>query len=332
MKKNTNIDELIAKVLSGEASEREITQLKSWRLEADFNESYFKSVEKIFAVSGALKPEIDFNTDVAWEQVKQSIHENKNQSTPEKSIVPAFTATIFKIAAMVLLTAGMSYTAYKIFFPDSLVQKNTFIAINEINELSLPDSSRITLNKNSELEYLFDNNNRTTKLSGEAFFDLAEDKRPFILKAGSLTITDIGTSFNVKAPENSDSVIVIVKSGEVLLKTDGSKELKLIGGDQAIYIKQRDYFIKSTVADTNALAYKTKIFVFENTRMEVIVNKLNEVYGTSVKLSDSLKNCRLTATFKNESIESIIDVIAETLNIQVDSPDNEIILKGEGCE
>ncbi|MBK7971334.1 MAG: DUF4974 domain-containing protein [Bacteroidetes bacterium] len=188
------------------------------------------------------------------------------------------------------------------------------------------------VNRNSELEYVFTKDQRKVALKGEAFFDIAPDaNRQFILEVGSLTIVDIGTAFNVNAPVNSDSVVVYVESGEVKITSSTGKEMNLVKGETAIFMRSSDLLSKEFHADTNLVSYKTKIFVFENAPLEVIAAKLNEVYGVNIILSDSLINCHLTSTFRNEEIDAILEVIAETLNLKVSKLENKIVLEGSGC-
>jgi hypothetical protein len=56
------------------------------------------------------------------------------------------------------------------------------------------------------------------------------------------------------------------------------------------------------------------------------------VYGIKLKLENKeLENCRITVTFRHETIEMIAEVIAETLSLTPEKTDNEISLKGNGC-
>jgi hypothetical protein len=63
-----------------------------------------------------------------------------------------------------------------------------------------------------------------------------------------------------------------------------------------------------------------------------VVESLNEVYETKIQLRGNLKSCRLNVTFKNEPIESIAEIIAETLNLKITFSEKEILLEGSGCE
>jgi len=47
--------------------------------------------------------------------------------------------------------------------------------------------------------------------------------------------------------------------------------------------------------------------------------------------NENINNCHLTATFDNDSIEKIVNLIAEILNLTVKRNDRVFMLEGEGC-
>lgn len=324
------IESLIAKVLAGEANESEIASLKTWRQASSENESYYIILKQIFDESSLAKENYTYNVDEAWKKVAPEFSFRcELPSERNKPAVKSF--SWIQVAAAILVVTGISFAAYMM-LKEEVVEPVTIASFENIVNTSLPDSTHIVVNRNSELEYVFTKDKRKVALKGEAFFDIAPDaNRQFILEIGSLTIVDIGTAFNVNAPVNSDSVVVYVESGEVKITSSTGKEMNLLKGETGIFMRSSDLLSKELHADTNLVSYKTKIFVFENAPLEVIAAKLNEVYGVNITISDSLINCHLTSTFRNEEIDAILEVIAETLNLKVSKIDNKIVLEGSGC-
>ncbi len=332
MKTNDYIETLIAKVLADEATPAEILELESWRAESLDNDQYFDILNTIYSKSPDAQNIRSFDTDAAWLEVKNKIADSENSSNENRFRVIGRNFNFIRIAASLFIIAGLSLAAYKFLSKEKIVPV-TLASGNELKDYTLPDSTKIFMNRGSNLEYAFSKSNRKVKLNGEAFFDLAKDNnRPFEVTAGTLIIQDIGTSFNVNAPSGSDSVIVFVESGEVVLTSPSNNSVSLVKGEKVVYLKKRDQFIQELVTDTNALAYKTKIFVFENASLVAVVQKLNEVYGTDIILSENLNGCHLTATFKNEEVGAILDIIAETLGLKVKNENGKIIVEGEGCD
>lgn len=85
----------------------------------------------------------------------------------------------------------------------------------ELRDVQLPDGSSIVLGGRTELSVAFSAQRRSVKLiEGQAWFEVAHlARRPFIVDAGSGTITDVGTAFVVT--RDADRVVVAVTQGAV---------------------------------------------------------------------------------------------------------------------
>ncbi|MBK9026247.1 MAG: DUF4974 domain-containing protein [Saprospiraceae bacterium] len=157
------------------------------------------------------------------------------------------------------------------------------------------------------------------KLKGEAFFDVKHDEsNPFVVEAADLKIEDVGTSFNVKAKESSDVIIISVVSGEVKVTTvsgpDAQPQCRRRSNLQHYNKSHR----KKEVIKENISAYSDKVFVFENAELGTVINVLNDVYDVQLGLANmDLKSCRITVTFEDEPIDDIAFVIAETLGLEI---------------
>jgi transmembrane sensor len=81
----------------------------------------------------------------------------------------------------------------------------------------LADGSVIVLGADSRLLTSFDAHSRRLTLErGEAYFRVARDRnRPFIVSAGGLSVTAVGTAFNVRTAP--DRVVVAVSEGTVAI-------------------------------------------------------------------------------------------------------------------
>lgn len=85
----------------------------------------------------------------------------------------------------------------------------------EMRRVALADSSQVTLGPDSAIALSFEGLQRRVRLlKGLAFFDVERDtRRPFIVEAGRLTATALGTAFDVA--EDAGVVSVSVESGVV---------------------------------------------------------------------------------------------------------------------
>lgn len=323
-----DMDELIGKVLAGEGSEQDRTRVEQWIRQDEQNRNYYDHLKLIFERAATATVETQFDTDAAWKKVQQKI---QTQGKVIALTRPNPFFQIVKVAAALVILAGVGYVTYQIASPP--VQ--TLAVVSDQNTLqdTLPDGSTAFLNKRSELTFEYNPRAKTRKvvLKGEAYFSVKhEDEKPFVVEADEVLVRDIGTEFNLKAYPDKDTIEIIVTEGEVQFYTKSDSGLNLQAGDKAIYSKRTRQFTRLEKPDTNALAYKTKVFSFNNTDLLSVVNLLNDVYGSKIKLAHTgLHTCRLTANFKEDNAVIIAEVIAETMGLTITRKDDELILDGD---
>lgn len=328
-----HIEDIIAKFLAGEATLEEKQLLEEWKSLNSSNSREFDQMSMLFTESASLRKDVNVNADLAWSKVKSGIHQSKPVVIPMQS---GLNRTVWlRIAAVFVLIAVFGAVLY--FSLQPLSSSNVEFATGDSTQKTmLPDGSEITLNKNSSIQYASASysNKRIIKLQGEAFFDVKHDEKiPFVVEVGTLQVQDIGTSFNVKAYRNSGIVIVSVVSGEVKILAADDKSILLAAGEEASYNLETQNLSKAEEIDKNISAYKDKIFIFENTELIRVIKTLNDIYGSSLLLSnEKLGECRITATFNNENIDDIASVIAETLGLTIQKANGSITFQGDACK
>jgi len=324
------MDDLIGKVLAGEASAKEQERVLLWRTQSEANEKYFNQLNEIFERAGNSSVQVEFDTDAAWNKVKNQIKKDGK--------VVSITRTKFfsplRIAASIILLLGVGSVLYLVTAPP--IQTIAVATVITTRQDTLPDGSTAFLNKKTELKFEYNPREKTrkVKLKGEAYFTVKhEEEKPFIIEAEDILVRDIGTEFNLKAYPDKDTIEIVVTHGEVQFYTKEDPGLNLKAGDKAIYSKRTKEFYRIEKPDTNTLAYKTKVFSFNNTDLRSVVTLLNEVYNSKISLaSESLYTCKLTANFKEDNPEIIVEVIAETMGLELTKNNDQFILSGKGCE
>ena len=327
----SDMDDLIGKVLAGEATAREQETVMLWRKQSEANEKYFIQLKHIFEKAGATNVQVEFDADEAWNKVKSQLHKSDVKVIPI-SRTPYFSP--LRVAATIFLVVAISMVIYLKTAPP--VQTLAVVSEKETRQDTLPDGSTAFLNKKTELEFEYNPREKTrrVKLKGEAYFAVKhEEEKPFIIEADEILVRDIGTEFNLKAYPDKDTIEIIVTHGEVQFYTKQDPGLNLKAGEKAIYSKRTKEFYRIEKPDTNTLSYKTKVFSFNNTDLRSVVSLLNEVYNSKISLAnESLYSCRLTANFKEDNPEIIVEVIAETMGLELTKKDDQLILSGKGCE
>jgi transmembrane sensor len=327
-----DIDDLIGKYFSGEASSEESAAVEAWRRENPTNQKQFDQYRTIFSKASESRSDQKFDTDAAWNKLKGKIQVNRPgrvaRMRPEVAISKAF----LRLAASIVILITVGFFTYRLFFPER--DRLEIASEKTVVRDTLPDGTNIVVNKQTHVRYSFNSRRKEhlVKLAGEAFFTINSKKnKRFIVDAGGLIIRDIGTSFNVKAYPGSDTVEVYVQHGEVIIERDDDDPIHLTADNKVVYLRGTNTFLVGE-PQPNVVAYASRIFDFSNESLQDVIQYLNKVYEKKIIISDSLKTCRLTVSFNNEEIDEIAAIIAETLGLTVQLSEKEIKLEGKGCE
>jgi transmembrane sensor len=321
------IDDLIAKVLAGEADAEETAALDTWRKESLEHDAYYAETKKLFDAVENLRDVSSVNVEAAWQKVNSKVSE-------EATVLPLYKKRkVLRAAAAILFIAALGFI-FKISRGEGEATTHYISATGTSVKERLPDGSSVVLNKNSEIGYTYTNKGRQVSLTGEAFFDVIHNERePFVVTVGDLSIKDIGTSFNVKALPNSDTVIVKVESGEVALFSADGGQLALVKGETGIFLRESQTFLKRTAhASESTNSSVQHVLRFNETPLRDVIAQVNRQYSSDIRLSGAkVGNCRLSVEFNDEDIEMIVSIIAETMDLKIERSGKTIFLKGEPC-
>jgi ferric-dicitrate binding protein FerR (iron transport regulator) len=329
---NTNanhIDNLIGRYLSAEATSEEKALVEEWREQNDGNRRYFEQMKTIFEKAASAPVAEIFDPDEAWLKVKAQLERRTEISKATSAPTPAFGSYYWKMAAGIAFFLTVGLLAYRFLTSSPSLQ---LAAHDNVERDTLPDGSTLVLNKKTTVQYIADRQTRVAKLQGEAYFNVSHDRgHQFVVNADEIFIQDIGTSFNVSAYPDSSTVEVLVDEGEVRFYSKENAGVNLTAGQMGIYNKiTRTFSMRD--ARPNITAYKTRSFTFNNDSLSTVVAALNRVYKTKIHIDANLSSCRLTVSFKNEKIQEIAQVIAETLGLTISESTDVIELKGAGCK
>jgi transmembrane sensor len=327
-----DIDILISKYLSREATPEEVTLVNAWISRADENRRYFHQVQTLFEKAPVVSEFIQFDTDAAWKKVRSNLKTNSDENVRTMFPQKASTAWIYRIAAGIILFIGIGLY----FFTQRATPTKPVEVIASQNSVTdtLPDGSEVVLNKKTVLKYAFNTKKKVheVKLQGEAYFNVKhEDDEGFLIEANGVFIRDIGTSFNVKAYPGTDLVEVVVEEGEVIFFTKENAGIHLKASGKGVYNKKTKKFTIDQ-PEPNVLAYKTRFFIFSGTSLKEVAEELNSVYDSKVIVPGHLQNCQVTVSFHDETLEEIAAIIAETLNLSTKVTGKFIELEGQACE
>jgi transmembrane sensor len=323
MMEDKNIEELIGKCLTGEASIDEQMQLGSWRIASPENEKHYQQLETIYQQAAKVYQSERYDVDAAWHKVKSK--------TKQKGQIWLFQPVALRIAAGLALMAAASIL-FLWFQSTDEVKPLLITSTQTVVHDTLPNGVPVVLNKQSQLQILSDKNKKqtTVKLTGEAEFNIkpgTTDK--LLVQADVAFIKHIGTHFNVQAYPDGN-IEVTVFEGRVKFYTKATEGIFIDAGGKGIYDKTLKTFT-SVAASANTQAYHTRQFAFENLNLQSIAEQLNRVYDQKLIIPDHLKSCPITVSFNNEPLSEIAHILAETLGLTVTAIPDGFQLDGNGC-
>lgn len=325
------IDKLIARYLTGEASDDEKSRLMQWMNSSEENKKYFRDTEYTLDKTIASHKIIKVDVEKAWNKMRAGIHQKDEIKAREQSGRSFNIYGWIRVAAIILLVSGISFGLY-IYYYSKGTPPVIVTSQNKTREYKLNDSTEVFMNRESKISFMsdFGKNKREVLLAGEAYFDVKHiNDKPFIVNAGGAMIKDIGTSFNIKAYAGDSIVEVYVESGQVAFYTVDNPGILIDKGETGTFEKATNSFHKSVEEKPNILDYKNKVLIFQDARLSEVIEKLNALYQTNIVLKNQeLGSSRITVSFENESIESVIGVIAETLNLSLTPTSDGFILDG----
>ena len=192
------------------------------------------------------------------------------------------------------------------------------------SQIYLPDGTIVWLNSQSSIQYKpdFSGSTRSVELSGEAYFEVAKDpSKKFIVKTSAMSVTAIGTQFNVNAYSSVDRHQVALAEGKIMVqKTD-----KLNEDDQKVYLdpgqslsvfKSNGQMIQSSFDPKKILSWKDGIIYFEDAVFEEVVEVLQRWYGKTIIVQNIEKagQWQFSSEINNETLENVMQNISYSKN------------------
>lgn len=223
-------------------------------------------------------------------------------------------------AAVVLLAVSVSGTY--LFTKDiysEVAMVEGFTPAGTMNHIQLPDGSMVQTNSGTILLYpeTFKGDTRTVYLIGEANFKVKKDPdKPFIVKSTTMSVTALGTEFNVMAYPENDEIIATLIHGKIKVDCNNGKESYILNpGQQVTYLRNT---AASMLADANledVTAWQKGMFVFRGVTMKEILATLERRYAVTFQYNANLFNDdKYNFRFREKSsINEIMDVMQEVV-------------------
>ena len=358
-KPTTEKDELLFRCLEGVADDAEYEQAWHWVHQSAQSRVYYEKMRDAWIASGLLKPINAERQRQIWSQLEKKIQPAKDHTK------------IIRMYMRWAAAAAVVIFAYMLGKQAPAKQESMEVAKGEYtieapkggkSLMTLSDGSKVWLNAGSVLH--FDNEfgfqNRYLTLQGEAYFEVAHDtERPFLVKTLGITITAVGTAFNVKAYPDDDLIETTLVEGSVYIESNAQSKNKtetivLEPNQKVVFYKSRQTASVHTENDgvaveeqkSNAMQMFSKVELSKDVDVEIstswkdkrwmVVSEsigafaaiIERKYDVTIVFEDpELKDYIISATLEEETIEQLFNAIRLTVPMDFRIERNQVYLK-----
>lgn len=335
-RKDQHIDyDLLAKFLANECTAEEQEQVESWLSASEANRAILNQSRKVFEETrhGGKSEKISFDTSRAWNRVHAQLDMSGVKGSDLVEPKSRLLYVAMRVAAVLLVTIGVTYYFYV--RPSGEILYET--ANGQTVKYFLDDSTRVVLKGNTSLRTSkkFNSRDRNVYLAGTAYFDVTKNPdKPFIINTQNARVSVLGTQFLVD--ESTPGLVsVTVESGKVQfasLKAPEKISVILEQNDKAELRIDDDKIIKSTAANLNSLYWANSKLIYRQQPLALVLDELGLIFGKTILYDASaVGDCRLTAVFRDESLDGILIHIAQALDLRYERQNGEYIIIANGC-
>ncbi len=326
------MNEIIARVTRGIASEAEGQALRSWRASSPANEEHYRELVRIL-----LEAEEVMWDDVANEElpsVDEILSYDGAPSMPRASQGnAALRRRVLSIRRSLAVLAAAGITTLLLIGPwgrppipstnalVSLAPREVVTGVSETAIVRLGDGSVVRLAPESRLlipDAASTGETRQVWLSGRAFFAVTNsgDGRQFVVRSNAGDATVLGTRFDIQV--GADDLQVVVVEGAVRLSPQSATQEIEVGTNQRGLVSHLHAPVRDDLDDNTIeqeLDWLGDYLVFEATPLRDVARELERKYGVPVQiLTASLETETVRGVFLNDSLEEVVDVICRALS------------------
>jgi transmembrane sensor len=314
--------EKIIKFFSGEITEKEKLQLDEWKKTKE-NYNSFQKVKNLWKLSEDRKISYQPNLKIGFGKFIDRIKKEQNKQQVGR-IIQVRKISYWTAASIILFVS--TWFMWKTQYSD---KTKYFTDAGQSLSIYLPDSSLIVMNEKSKLSFSKEFKHRKVTLKGEAFFEIVRDtSRQFSVSCENSIVSVLGTSFNVRTSKKQNIDQVHVLTGKVAFIDKKKSDVQVVLHKGNFADLKNHEITESVISDYNFLFYKTRQLDFSNIKLKELAKQLEKYYHEEIKIiSPEIKDVEITATYKDMSIDEIMNELEIILNISVQKENTTWILK-----
>ncbi|QMW04828.1 FecR family protein [Spirosoma foliorum] len=250
-----------------------------------------------------------------WKLIQQRIAPDVLEH-PMGIVIPLWRrwyAIAASVAVLIMVGAGFWWYQQPVFYSTAFGKMHTVV---------LPDSSLVTLNGNSCMEYKRSWSNREVKLTGEAFFQVRKQRQQnelvkFTVKTARLDINVVGTVFNVNDRRGKTEVMLAEGKVQLNERSRTDQHMILVPGEKATLLPKTNYLTKEKADPRIYTAWLNNTLIFNGETLNNVFQKLEDSYGirTTVSRPELLRK-RFTGSVGTDSIQTFYNQLQTIYNVR----------------
>ncbi|MCD6354786.1 MAG: FecR family protein [Prolixibacteraceae bacterium] len=298
--------------LKGKLSKEHEQELLFWLKKSVANKKLFLEEQELLSRSFDIRNDKMVNSQ--WRILKQRLRAGNKQNKTKILFLKAASIAAAFIVGVLFTTAVIT----KYFLPgEQLAQiQNITTPYGAKTKIELPDGSSVWLNSGSTLSYPSKfNKTRPVTLTGEAFFEVEKNGKPFIVSTNYGEVEVKGTSFDVKAFERENFQTTLV-TGSVLIREKDSKNEVTLRPGQQVNLLNKQLKIKNVETDLFT-SWKDGKLIFRKEYLPTVIKRLARWYNVKIILANDkrLSNIWYSGTLEMESFSEVLELLKITAPI-----------------
>ncbi len=310
---------LISKYLSGETSAEDRIYLEE-KMKKD--RKYKENFEDIKTLWNSLNYfEKSFDKERILKLIKFKISQSKKQK--KNNLI----YTSLKYAAVFIGLLVISVTIYRDLNNVKTIANNT----GKIEKIVLPDQTTVTLNQNAKIEYensTIKGFNRKVKLTGEAYFEVSKKElEKFIVETDNYDITVLGTKFNVRTYQNSNSVVLC--EGKVFLNNFKilNNQIVMKPGEIVKFNPVDNKFVKEKINPEIYTSWINKRMEFDDLSLNDLAKLLKVRYNKILIINNEyVQNKHISGSAPSDDVHLIVKALQSILKTGITEKNDTIII------